>query len=139
MAMDSVSQLDALPPMQSPEQAWYGADMSSSNEWIFTLTDAHIAEIDAATQPLVERDAAIAQIVRSDFPLPTLGQELERLRYDIIEGRGFALIRGLPVDRYRIEEAATAYFGIGAWLGTRGLRTPKAMSSVTCGISVETP
>ena len=29
----------------------------------------------------------------------------------------FALIRGLPIERYSIEEAAIAYFGLGTYLG----------------------
>jgi hypothetical protein len=32
-------------------------------------------------------------------------------------GRGFALLRGLPVDRWSIREAAMAYCGIGAYFG----------------------
>ncbi len=118
MALANDTHIATLPPLQSPKQAWYGVDMAASNEWILTLTDTHIAEIDAAMRPLVERGADIAQIGRADFPLPTLGQELKGLQQEVIEGRGFALIRGLPVDRYRIEEAATAYFGIGTWLGS---------------------
>ena len=36
----------------------------------------------------------------------------------MINGRGFALMRGLPVERWSMREAATAYFGIGGHLGS---------------------
>ena len=32
-------------------------------------------------------------------------------------GRGFALLQGVPVERYTRQESVTAYFGIGAYLG----------------------
>ncbi len=118
MSLGSIPTIATLPPPVAPEQAWYGAEMATSDEWIFTLTDTHIDEIEAAMQPLVEAQTDIAQITQSDFPLPTLGKELERLRCEVIGGRGFVLIRGLPVHRYRIKETATAYFGIGTWIGS---------------------
>jgi hypothetical protein len=36
----------------------------------------------------------------------------------VLNGRGFLLMRGLPVERWTIREAATAYFGLGAHLGS---------------------
>ncbi len=118
MVSNAAQAIDALPLPVSPQQAWYGPEMATSDEWLFTLTDTHIAEIETAMRPLVERHASVAHLTRADFPLPTLGRELENLRHDILEGRGFVLIRGLPVERYSMTEAATAYFGIGTWFGS---------------------
>jgi hypothetical protein len=36
---------------------------------------------------------------------------------ELLEGRGFVLLRGLPVERMTREEQAIAYLGLGAWLG----------------------
>ena len=36
----------------------------------------------------------------------------------MLNGRGFLLLRGLPVERWTMREAATAYFGLGAHLGS---------------------
>ena len=36
---------------------------------------------------------------------------------DLIDGRGFALIRGLPVERYSDDDASLIYWGIGMHLG----------------------
>jgi Taurine catabolism dioxygenase TauD, TfdA family. len=35
----------------------------------------------------------------------------------LLEGRGFILLRGLPVERMTREEQAIAYLGMGSWLG----------------------
>src|SRR5262249_6777245 len=54
---------------------------------------------------------------KSDFPLPHLGQTLATLRREVLDGRGFTLIRGVPVERMSREEVAIAYWGIGLHLG----------------------
>ena len=40
------------------------------------------------------------------------------MRDEVLNGRGFLLLRGLPVERWSMREAATAYFGLGAHLGS---------------------
>jgi hypothetical protein len=42
---------------------------------------------------------------------------LRELLAELLEGRGFVLLRGLPVGRWTREEQAIAYMGLGAWLG----------------------
>lgn len=41
----------------------------------------------------------VQTIRKEDFPLATLGPYLEEIRDEVVKGRGFALIRGVPVDR----------------------------------------
>ena len=40
------------------------------------------------------------EAIPQDFDLPTLGPVLRAMRQDVQHGRGFALLRGLPVDRW---------------------------------------
>jgi len=57
-------------------------------------------------------------IDRRNFELPRLGKYLSSDRNDILlRGRGFMVIRGVPVERYSIAEAAAAFIGIGAYFG----------------------
>ncbi len=106
-----------LPPEQTGAAAWYGPAMEKRSDWIVPLDDYDIEEIDNATAPLVERGADIAQITAIDFPLPRLAAKLTQLSHDLLNGRGFAVLRGLPIERYDMRQAATAFFGIGAHLG----------------------
>ncbi len=55
---------------------------------------------------------------REAFPLPRLGPVLREILGELLEGRGFILLRGLPVERMTREEQAIAYLGIGSWLGS---------------------
>jgi hypothetical protein len=108
-----------LPPEQHNAAAWYGPEMSRRDDWLMPLEPAEIAEIEAATAPLVARGADIAAITARDFPLPTLAPKLQaRTAAEVLNGRGFLLMRGLPVERWSVREAATAYFGLGSHLGS---------------------
>ena len=91
--------------------------MAKRTEWVHALTASDIAEVEAATRPLAAREADIARIIKSDFPLPSLGPKLERICDEVINGRGFVLMRGLPVDKWSMRESATAYYGIGCYFG----------------------
>ena len=105
-------------PRVTGRSAWIGAELAKHPEnWILSLSPTHLAEIDAAIAATQARGLDIADIKRADFPLPTLGPVLDALRGEILNGRGFVLLRGLPVDR-PIAESATAYWGIGSYLGT---------------------
>ena len=97
--------------------AWRADRMRDSGEWMVHLDAADIAEIDAAIQHADVDDRPIAAITREDFPLRALAAKLEVIREDILRGRGFVLLRGLPVARYSIRESALAYWGIGMYLG----------------------
>lgn len=108
---------DDLPPEQAGPAAWYGSEVASRGDWILTLDAADVAEIAAATRPLAAAGADIAALTPQDFPLPRLGPRLAAMLGDLMEGRGFALIRGLDVAGWSMREAATAFFGLGRHLG----------------------
>jgi hypothetical protein len=93
--------------------------MARRSDWLMPLAPAEIAEVEAAAKALVARQADIAAITARDFPLPTLAPKLKaRVDDEVLNGRGFILLRGLPVERWTMLEAATAYFGLGAHLGS---------------------
>jgi hypothetical protein len=109
-----------LMPMQPIEHAaaWRGTDFKSAGEFTHRLTDAEIAEIDAAVQAVTERGVDHVAIDRESFELPRLGKYLTSVRDDVLlEGRGFMVVRGLPVERYSMAQAAAAFLGIGAYFG----------------------
>jgi hypothetical protein len=111
-------QIENLPaPIRGPA-AWYGPEMAKRTDWIHVLTAADITEITAAMRRLVNREADIARIAKTDFPLPTVGPKLAAICGEVIDGRGFALLRGLPVEGWSMRESATAYFGIGSHFGS---------------------
>jgi hypothetical protein len=113
-----------VPPEIRGPSAWYGPDLDARRDWIERLSDREIAEVEFATQRAIGRladpETDIVSIRRADFPLPTLGPRLERMLADVLTGRGFVLIRRLPVERWSKLQRAVAFFGLGAhWGGAR--------------------
>jgi hypothetical protein len=58
-------------------------------------------------------------ISKDTFPLPTLGPSLRNLSKELYEGRGFFVLRTLPIDAYSKEELAIAYAGICSHVGEK--------------------
>jgi hypothetical protein len=114
--MTSTAQ-DSLPGEIHGPSAWIGRELAAESDWIEILSDAEIHEIEAAADRLVRADFDIPSIGPQDFPLPTLGSRLKRILDELLTGRGFALLRRLPVERWSRRKTATAYFGLGAHLG----------------------
>ncbi len=96
---------------------WTKADLARDTSWVHELTPAEIADLDRAVADVERRGTTLLALKRSDFALPVLGVTLDRLRDDLIEGRGLTLIRGVPVHRYTRQQSGIAYFGIGTWFG----------------------
>jgi hypothetical protein len=119
---------DKLPPEIQGSSAWYGPDLAACRDWVKTLSETEIAEIERATERLVDAQLEIPAIRRDDFPLPSLGPRLRQMLDEVLNGRGFVLIRGLPVGRLSELEAAIAFFGLGAHLG--GARSQNAQGHV---------
>ncbi|PYM68637.1 MAG: hypothetical protein DME10_26685 [Candidatus Rokuibacteriota bacterium] len=98
-------------------EAWLGREMERSTEWIRSLSPRAIIELDAAIDGLKQRGLAWPHFGRSDFPLPTFSRDLSSVLHELEEGRGFVLLRGIPVDRYTEGELKSLYWGLGAHLG----------------------
>jgi hypothetical protein len=98
--------------------AWQGLDLRNTGDFTHRLTDAEITEIDTAVQAVARGGIDHIAIDRHNFELPQLGERLCLMRDDILlQGRGFMVIRGIPVERYSIKEVAAAFIGIGAYFG----------------------
>ena len=107
-----------LPPARTGPEAWYGPQWHGRDDWIDRLSPADIDEIAAAVRAWDARAGdRPAPMSADDFPLPMLGPRLAAMRHELLHGRGFSLIKGLPVDRMSKRDAAMAFMGIGAHLG----------------------
>ncbi len=100
---------------------------SPTAQWIERLSRFELAEIESATQRLTQTVIDWQSLRRQNFPLPNFGGRLDRICHEVLEGRGFALLRGLPVERWGRRLAATAFLGIGLHCGN--LRSQNAAGS----------
>ena len=112
---------DFVPPMPGRALggpgAWRGAEMARRDDWMHCLSPVEVGEIAAAVAAHGASGRQIQEITADTFPLPTLGPRLRAFGAEILRGRGFVLLRGLPVERWSVPETATAYYGLGTHLG----------------------
>ena len=105
--------------------AWYGRDLANDSSWIVHLEPAHLAEIAAATRSVARRGLPFAALTRDDFPLPTLGPLLRQWQEEIIDGRGFYVLRGLNAADYTDAEVGMIFWAMGLYLGHAVTQNPK--------------
>jgi Taurine catabolism dioxygenase TauD, TfdA family len=107
----------SLPPEVRDRSAWYGAEICERTDWVARLSEAEIAEVERAVGELEESRVDLVSITAEGVALPTLAPRLQRLLDEVLNGRGFVLIKGLPVERWTKREAAIAFLIIGVHLG----------------------
>ena len=100
-----------LPPEVRDRSAWYA---TADTDWVEEISADQIREVEDAVRELEESGVEVERI---NAALPTLGPWLRGLLDEVLSGRGFVLIRRLPVERWTKRQAALAFLIIGAQLG----------------------
>ncbi|MFF1647925.1 hypothetical protein [Streptomyces sp. NPDC058240] len=77
---------------------WAGPDLADSEEWVLRLSPAQIDELEAALRAVRERGVPLLKVTVDDFPLPPLAGELKRIADVLENGRGFVLVKRIPVE-----------------------------------------
>jgi hypothetical protein len=98
--------------------AWLGSEMEADRSWQYSLERGHVTELEQALASVKERGMQMAEIGPADFPLPTLSGMLGRIGGDLRLGRGFAVLRGFPVEAYETEDLSLMYYGLCRHIGT---------------------
>ncbi|MGB1088953.1 MAG: TauD/TfdA family dioxygenase, partial [Alphaproteobacteria bacterium] len=100
-----------------PKAEWRQADFADPARFTEILSSSEQDEIAAAVAHAAAMSNNMLEIGKDDFPLPTLAPRMKRIEDELINGRGFVLIRGLPRDRFSNDEMCLAYWGLGMHLG----------------------
>ncbi|MCP5028081.1 MAG: TauD/TfdA family dioxygenase [Actinomycetia bacterium] len=95
--------------------AWTAADVADG-DWVIGLDPTHQNELVAAVAATAS--VPIDQLSLDQVELPTLSPELRRAHRHVVNGRGFVLLRDVPVHRLDREGSIRAYVICGLHLGT---------------------
>jgi hypothetical protein len=106
-----------MPRILEPSCEWRADDVADPSAWTETLGPREVEELDAAIGHARGVSDDFLDIGKADFPLPSLGVRLAAIEDELMNGRGFVLLRGLPRERWSNDEMCLAYWGIGAHLG----------------------
>lgn len=104
-------------PITEPA-AWTRAALEADPSWRLPLQPEHVADLDRALAAVKARGLPFHAVTKDDFPLPAWEGLLARTWEILTQGRGVALLRGLPVERYSDADAHILFWGIGTHLGT---------------------
>lgn len=97
--------------------AWRGPEMAARSDWIVQLDEADVAELERALAAARRAGLGMPGLRRGDVDVPRVAAKMDGVRRMLEDGIGFALIRGLPRERYSKADAATIYWIVGAELG----------------------
>lgn len=106
-----------LPPEVRAPTAWYGIEMAQRRDWVEHLSETDLAELDEALRCFDGSDVETAAIKAEDVPLPALGPRLQIWLDEVLNGRGFVLLKSLPIQKWTRRQAALAFLIIGVHLG----------------------
>ena len=107
-----------FPKEVSGATVWEAQDYCDNPErWTHTFSAEEIAELSRAADDFIASRAPLTGMTKALFPLPKLEVFFRAVRNEILNGKGFILLKGIPVEDWGLEKSATAYMGLGAYFG----------------------
>ncbi|WP_157793102.1 TauD/TfdA family dioxygenase [Bordetella genomosp. 8] len=110
----------APPPAVAPAtgaHVWLGPQLASQTDWIDHFTAAEIKELLSALAQAKARFGDFQEVRRQDFDAPGLQARFRAVRRQLEQGRGFMMLRGLPLDDLSDADCKLLFWGIGMQLG----------------------
>jgi len=102
---------------------WNAATFRSPEEYTRWLTAAEVQELAAICATLEVRGLGWNDAGKADFPFHVLAPRLAEALRELQDGRGFVLLRGLPLGQWSKDRARLAVWGLGTWLGSHVSQT----------------
>jgi hypothetical protein len=97
--------------------AWRVADFRSAADYSIELNSSHLADIGHAMRRIKGAGLSLDDLGREHFDLPSMQPVIDEIRRQIEDGRGFVVLRRLPVEAYSKNELGMIFWGIGTHLG----------------------
>ncbi|MEM8621656.1 MAG: TauD/TfdA family dioxygenase [Actinomycetota bacterium] len=107
---------DEVEPVEAHAE-WRAADVADPADWTHRLTPSEVDELASALAHARAHADDVIDVDKEHFPLDRLVPVLDDIAHQLVNGRGFQRISGLPVDRLGPEASSWIYWGIGLHLG----------------------
>ncbi|KAK4197779.1 hypothetical protein QBC40DRAFT_231271 [Triangularia verruculosa] len=133
--------LAGFPSRYEGERVWTGSkwlDPSLEQSYIVAIDNGDLLEIENALRHFQGLSVPPGLLSRDTFPLSEgLSGRLRHVAEDCYNGRGFAIVRGIPPDRFTDEENVLIFGGISSYIApTRGFQDVHR-ELVTCHVLSE--
>ena len=103
-------------PVTGPS-AWRGCDLASKSSWIVNLSHGQADELEMSAEQALARAGRVTDLGRDDFALVKCDDLFADMRERVVDGRGFVLLRGLPVQGRRRELVRAMLWALGTRIG----------------------
>jgi len=111
---------DVVAPPRTIEgaSAWVGEMIQNNPSWILHWNSEQISELEMAADHFLSSGIALEDITPESFPLKKLTPFINSVLNELLVGRGFVMLRGLPIENWSLEKSAAVYMGLGRHMGT---------------------
>jgi hypothetical protein len=111
---------DVVAPPRTIEgaSAWVGKAIQNDPSWILHWNSEQISELEMAADHFLSSGIALEDITPESFPLKKLAPFVNSVLNELLVGRGFVMLRGLPIENWSLEKSAAVYMGLGRHMGT---------------------
>ncbi|MCJ1336311.1 hypothetical protein MMC09_001587 [Bachmanniomyces sp. S44760] len=115
---DKIKPWGAFPLQIEGPTVWRAEDYVDKPErWIHHFSVEEINEIAEAADLFLAKGTPLTGITKENFHLPQFSSRLTSIRAELLNGKGFILFKGFPVERWGNHKSAVAYMGLGTYLG----------------------
>jgi hypothetical protein len=96
---------------------WRRADLPDKDSFALDLDLDRLAALEDVARRLAAQGREVVSIRAAEVPLGPVESLIDELRSELVDGRGFSLLRGFPVDRLSQAELEIVFWGVGLRLG----------------------
>lgn len=108
----------AFPTEITGPTVWTADEYTHNTErWTHHFTPAELSEMSAAADTFSVSGTPLTGISQPTFPLPHMAPFPRCVRTELLNGKGFILFKGFPVQQWGNRKSAIAYMGLGTYLG----------------------
>jgi hypothetical protein len=97
--------------------AWKVADFPTPADYAIELGASHLRDIERAMRRIKDAGLSLGELRREHFDLPSMQPVIDEIRHQIEDGRGFVVLRRVPVEDYSKDDIGMIFWGIGTHLG----------------------
>ncbi|MEL0022657.1 MAG: TauD/TfdA family dioxygenase [Alphaproteobacteria bacterium] len=111
-------------PITGPA-VWQANDFVNDESWVHHLNSAEIDGLEAMLAQLAADGRSFPHFTKADISIGPIAAFLDALAEELEHGRGFKLVRGLPISRYSEAEINTLFYAMGLYMGEPVSQNPR--------------
>ncbi len=131
-----MSRFQTLTEIVGEERAWNAQTIDATACWSYPLSEDCLAAFDVFIEDVRYDPRPITEIPTRQSILNVCDACLQPMVTAVNGARGFAIVEGVPVERYSVEEAQAIYWMIGQFLGLPFAQNVKGCCSMMSAIQV---